>query len=624
MADIINDEPATYAADPELIDKANGYLVDADDWNQVLSSLRQVNDYLHGGTVPSNLRNAAGRIGGSAVASPFLELSKSEAGQAELRYLSAGVQRWRWVFGATKTLSLERYSSGGVLQDTPLLLSNTASTATSDLQAWTWNFASAQMIFGAVGTSGNAQVLFRKGDANNQTTLAWRSGATGTTSNENQWGVQHDNAENLNFLRFDGTSNTVLDTPLRLRKTDGAIVVLVQNPTLELGTTTTGAAVIAPIAVSSGVGTSMAVRAGQGQGASAGGAFTARAGQGGATGAGGATTIEGGPGGATSGAGGALTCSGGTPVDGNGAAATFRASSGVGTNRTGGTLTCSAGDGTGTGTPGAANLTAGSGGSGSVNGGAFTCDGGNSGGGGGTGGTFQARGGAGTTTGGIASLIGGGVLGSPAFATGGAATVRGGHGTGATNGPGGAANLLGGDGSGNQAGGDVNITGGAAGPSGTGSSVIITARASNAGGVSQGGDVRLIPGRGGASQSEGTVEITGSITMQTTISPGTLAAGTTQNYAPTDVGYASYFRITPDAGGTSALGGLTGIQAGRRIIIANIGSSNLTINHEDAGSTAENRFRCPGVANLVIPREGLREFIYDGPSQRWRPMGAVA
>jgi hypothetical protein len=102
------------------------------------------------------------------------------------------------------------------------------------------------------------------------------------------------------------------------------------------------------------------------------------------------------------------------------------------------------------------------------------------------------------------------------------------------------------------------------------------------------------------------------------LSPAALALGATQDYDPAGLAGASALRLTADGGG-SALGGLAGGTPGRLITLFNIAGGALTINDEDAGSAAANRFALTGA--IVIPTDGSATFLYDGVSLRWRCIG---
>ena len=66
--------------------------------------------------------------------------------------------------------------------------------------------------------------------------------------------------------------------------------------------------------------------------------------------------------------------------------------------------------------------------------------------------------------------------------------------------------------------------------------------------------------------------------------------------------------------------GLTGGVTGKMAYIFNAEATyTLTLNHEDAGSSASNRFGCPGAANYVIPTYGGVCVVYYGG--RWQIMG---
>lgn len=358
MADILTDEAAAFAADPEFVDKANGYVVDADDWNELLAAHRAVNSFFHGGAVPSSLRMATCRVGDSSTSGGTFELNKSEAGVGNFDFRNSGTLRWRWVFAADESLALERYDSSGVISGTPMTfatggtctfansvvcgsgLTISAGNQTISTGNLTLSGSAAFISLGDAATSGNAQIRFLKGGANNQSIFSIQSDAV------LQWNVQHDSSENLNFQRTPSG-----DTSLRLRQSDGALCSLVQNALVELGTATQGTIVITTPTVPSAAGSSLTLR-GSASGTSIGGPVTVIGGTPAATSTGGQVTVRGGPGGATSGTGGAASVLGGTPTEGTGGAATCSAADGVGTNQAGGQCTLRSGSGTGSGNAG--------------------------------------------------------------------------------------------------------------------------------------------------------------------------------------------------------------------------------------------------------------------------------
>lgn len=113
-------------------------------------------------------------------------------------------------------------------------------------------------------------------------------------------------------------------------------------------------------------------------------------------------------------------------------------------------------------------------------------------------------------------------------------------------------------------------------------------------------------------------QVVGAGTGQT-LSPAALAAGTTADYAPAGFAAAQVLRLTTNAGG-SALGGLAGGAAGRFVHIVNLGPGNLTLNNQDAGSTAANRFQLPGGGNAAFIVDDSVTVWYDTANSRWRQL----
>jgi hypothetical protein len=94
-------------------------------------------------------------------------------------------------------------------------------------------------------------------------------------------------------------------------------------------------------------------------------------------------------------------------------------------------------------------------------------------------------------------------------------------------------------------------------------------------------------------------------------------AGINNNYAPG--GSAALFCVLRQALTAAAtITGLAAIGVGKRVVIRNLSSTfTLTLTHEDAGSTAFERFNLPGAVSVVIPPFGSREVIYDTIASRW-------
>lgn len=102
------------------------------------------------------------------------------------------------------------------------------------------------------------------------------------------------------------------------------------------------------------------------------------------------------------------------------------------------------------------------------------------------------------------------------------------------------------------------------------------------------------------------------------ISPTVLAASQ-NNYNPTGLATANVIR--QDASANVDVTGLQGGFAGRKIAIFNISAANtIRLTHEDAASTAANRFALPSGTNITIPVGGCVRLWYDTTSSRWRPL----
>jgi hypothetical protein len=97
------------------------------------------------------------------------------------------------------------------------------------------------------------------------------------------------------------------------------------------------------------------------------------------------------------------------------------------------------------------------------------------------------------------------------------------------------------------------------------------------------------------------------------ITPTTLAASQ-NNYSPTGLADSSTLRLS--ASTPVSITGLAGGASGRILILTNVGSSAITLEDEDAGSTAANRFALP--VDVKLNAEDSIILQYDGTSSRWR------
>jgi hypothetical protein len=104
-------------------------------------------------------------------------------------------------------------------------------------------------------------------------------------------------------------------------------------------------------------------------------------------------------------------------------------------------------------------------------------------------------------------------------------------------------------------------------------------------------------------------------------SPGSvpLANGNNDNVV---IGSRSFVRITGPSAGFTIRGIMAGLD-GQRVVVYNPTVQNMTVNHEDAGSTAANRIRTNTGAAVATTGEGTMEFIYDLAQARWVLMGAA-
>lgn len=97
------------------------------------------------------------------------------------------------------------------------------------------------------------------------------------------------------------------------------------------------------------------------------------------------------------------------------------------------------------------------------------------------------------------------------------------------------------------------------------------------------------------------------------ISPAQITA-TQNDYNPTGLSTASVLRLNSDA--SRSITGLAGGSDGRIISIVNVGSFDITLENNDAGSTDANKFAFDD--DLVLAANTGCGLIYDSTSSRWR------
>lgn len=121
-------------------------------------------------------------------------------------------------------------------------------------------------------------------------------------------------------------------------------------------------------------------------------------------------------------------------------------------------------------------------------------------------------------------------------------------------------------------------------------------------------------GRGAAGVVAITNASTGGGTIRSVpLSPSQITSDQ-NNYAP---GTALHYRLSTDA--SRVVTGLSISQVdGQLAHILNVGSNDLTLAHQGAGSTAANRIICPGAADVVLAGGESVLLVYDSTSSRWR------
>ena len=107
------------------------------------------------------------------------------------------------------------------------------------------------------------------------------------------------------------------------------------------------------------------------------------------------------------------------------------------------------------------------------------------------------------------------------------------------------------------------------------------------------------------------------IALTPAITPAALANGNNNNYNPANLATSSVIRQATNAAG-STLTGLTAQGDGELRVITNLGPGQLIMTHEDANSTAANRFKLPNDAQCTLDIDCSITMIYDSTASRWR------
>jgi hypothetical protein len=111
------------------------------------------------------------------------------------------------------------------------------------------------------------------------------------------------------------------------------------------------------------------------------------------------------------------------------------------------------------------------------------------------------------------------------------------------------------------------------------------------------------------------------VQINTVTSPAAIT-GTVNDYNPTGLAVAGIVRQA--LSGATILTGIIAQTDGRILILENIDAVLiLTVNSEDTGSAASNRFSLPGGTPILLNPGGSLILVYDGTSARWRSIGQV-
>lgn len=120
-----------------------------------------------------------------------------------------------------------------------------------------------------------------------------------------------------------------------------------------------------------------------------------------------------------------------------------------------------------------------------------------------------------------------------------------------------------------------------------------------------------------------TVQVPANLTVSETLAiAGTITPAiitTTQNdYNPSGLADATVLRLT--SSGAQSITGLQGGAAGRFILLANVGVSDITLLASSGGSSSANRFSFTGARYLISPL-AMALLVYDAVVERWRTVG---
>lgn len=140
--------------------------------------------------------------------------------------------------------------------------------------------------------------------------------------------------------------------------------------------------------------------------------------------------------------------------------------------------------------------------------------------------------------------------------------------------------------------------------------------------VTASGNVRLI-GTNISLQpavGSGTTTIGGGVSYGSPLSPAQITSNQ-NDYSPTSFLGSYFIRLSSDAARDITGLGLYSVSSNKAFVLANVGSFDITLKNENAGSTAQHRFSLPG--DFVIEPNECITVIYDDTTQRWRVIDKV-
>lgn len=150
-----------------------------------------------------------------------IDINKTDAGQATFRWLNDDVQRWAWLFETDESLRLNRYDSGGVLQDAIFNVDTSGNIAITGLTS----------IFGQTAIQDGSFRVDRDGDATGASIeitsdAGERCEVVFQDATVQRWKMEQTAANDYAIHRYDN-GGVLLGTPIQIE--DGSDNILVQG-----------------------------------------------------------------------------------------------------------------------------------------------------------------------------------------------------------------------------------------------------------------------------------------------------------------------------------------------------------------------------------------------------------